>query len=235
MKPNIYIIDIETSPAMALFYGSIYEPVIVKIVDTMQILSIAIRKHGEKKTKYFAQNELPGYKKGKLNDKKLLEIISEQLKDADYIIAHNGDQFDIKIIKERAMFHKLPPFPDIPTFDTKKLIKTTSKLPSNKLQHVTEFFNNGGKIQHSGADLFIGCMNGDEKAWALNKKYNIHDVDITYKDFIAMLPYVKLNNAQKAFGDGIKCKNPLCLSWKVQSRGKIKVIGGYKLRFQYVS
>jgi hypothetical protein len=138
----------------------------------------------------------------------------------------------MKVIKERTMFHKLPPFPEVHTLDTKKLIKSTSRLPSNKLQHVTEFFGNGGKMEHSGTDTFVGCMKGDQKAWATNKKYNIHDVDINYADFLDMLPYVKLNNNQKAFGDGIRCKNPTCLSLHVTKSKKRKVVGGYKMQYQ---
>lgn len=232
MKPNIYVIDIESSPATALFYGSIYEPVIVRVVDTMQILSIAIQKYGEKKIEYYAQNTVGGYKYGKINDKRLLQVIAEKLKDADFICGHNLDQFDIPVIKERTIFHRLPAFPNIPTLDTKKLIKTTSRLPSNKLQHVTEFLGNGGKLEHGGTDLFIRCMEGDEKAWKLNEKYNKQDVAITMKDLENMLPYVRLTTAQQAFGDGIKCKNPICLSLDLKKSKLRKVVGGWKQQYQ---
>ena len=232
MAPVIYVIDLESSPWSAYCYGSMHEPIVIQITDYTQILSMAWRKHGEKKTRYIGQNQLLGYVPGELNDRELVEQICDILKDADYIVGHNGDQFDIKLIRERVMFHRLPPFPDIPTFDTKKMVKTTSHLPSNKLQIVTEFLGNGGKLAHNGTDLFINCMKGDEKAWKINEKYNKQDVDITYQDFLDILPYSKLTSAQQAFGDGIRCKNPQCLSLNLQKSKLRKVVGGYKQQYQ---
>lgn len=231
-KPVIGIVDLETSPWGALCYGTTYEPVVVKINFFETILSMAHRVYGEKTCYYVAQNKLKGYKKGVVNDRDLMIEISKIINEYDYIVGHNLDQFDIKMIKERIMFHRLPPIKDIICLDTKKLMKSMTKLPNNKLDTLTQFLGNGGKLKHNGTDLFIGCMNGDEKSWKVNEKYNKQDVNITYKDLEDLMPYIKLTNPQKVFTSDITCDNPLCLSNHLTKSKKRKVAGGWRMQYQ---
>ena len=153
-------------------YGNTYEPVVVKILEFQSILSFAY-KIGNGKTKYIGLNTIKGYKAGDRNDKKLMIEISKILNQADYFCGQNSDEFDIKIIKERIMFHKLPPLrEDIALLDTKKLYKKVSKLPNNKLNTISQFNGVGEKVKHTGTDLFIDCGAGDPKAWRINEIYN---------------------------------------------------------------
>lgn len=238
--PDIYLIDIETSPWLALCYGTIWEPIIVKLLKYTQILSISYRKYGESKTHHLAQNQFKSYRPGKLDDKQLLieisKIIVKAAENGGYIVAHNGDSFDWKIIQERVIFHGLPPLPDIQTLDTKKLIKGISKLPSNKLTHVSVFLGNGDKLKHDGMDTFVGCMEGDPQSWKTNEKYNNKDVDIMYNDFVDIMPYVKLPitysriNSDKKHN--INCSNILCLSTNLIKNGTRRAINGWKQVYQ---
>ena len=228
---KILLLDFETSPWVAECYGKIWEPVVMDIKEFSQILSVAYRWYGETKTHYLGQNEIEGYKKGKLNDKKLLEIFSEVIKQADYIVAHNGDKFDWLMIKERIMFHRLQPLPEIPSFDTKKLFAQNSNLPSNKLNYASVFMGNGRKMEHAD-NLFSKCKAGDENAWRINKKYNKRDVDVMYDDFKDIMPYVKLSSKQTVFSSGVQCKNPLCLSYQVAKSKRSRVKNGWKIQYQ---
>lgn len=228
------VIDIETSPQKVLMYGNIYEPVVVKILEYTQILSMAWREVGSKKTYYIGQNKLKGYKAGVNNDKNLVIKITNILKDFDYIVGHNSDNFDIKVIKERIMYHRLPALPEIYALDTKKLYKKVSKLPSNQLKHVSEFMGNGSKLKHNGVDMFLGCANGNKEDWKVNEKYNKKDVDITYADFIDVLPYVKLPNYFIYMNkeSGLNCSNPNCLSYNLAKSKTRKVVNGWKMQYQ---
>jgi len=231
-KPLILTADIETFPAKVLMYGNTYEPVIVKILSFQSILSFAY-KLGDGKTQYIGLNTIKGYKPGDLDDKKLMVEISKIVNSADYFCGQNSDDFDIKIIKERIMFHKLPPLrPNISTLDTKKLYKQVSKLPNNKLNTISQFNGIGEKTKHSGTDLFIDCGMGDEKAWKVNEKYNKNDVDITYADLQCVLPYVKLTTPQSVFSEDIQCHNPLCLSHNIIKAKPRRVLNGWKQQYQ---
>lgn len=230
-KPIIATIDIETYPAKVLMYGNTYEPVIVKILDFEKILSMAY-KIGDGKTKYIGLNTIKGYKAGDLDDKKLMIEISKILNNVDYICGQNSDDFDLKKIRERIMFHKLPAIPYIPTLDTKKLFKQVSKLPNNKLNTISQFTGNGQKVSHSGTDLFIACGNGDKKAWKLNEIYNKQDVEITYADLMSVMPYIKLpQSGVKEVGETMKCISPTCDGMMHKSKRRLTV-AGYKQQWQ---
>lgn len=231
-KPLIATLDFETYPAEVLMYGNTWEPVIVKINRFQSILSMAY-KIGDSKTKYIGLNTIHGYKKGDLDDKKLVLEVLEILKGVDIIVGQNSDDFDIKILKERLMFHNLPPLPeDIISLDTKKLYKKVSRLPNNKLDTIGQFTGVGTKLKHQGTDLFIDCGRGDEKAWKINEKYNKKDVDLTYSILQKVLPYVTLQAKQSAFSEDIQCSNPLCLSHNLTKSKRRRVTGGYKVQYQ---
>jgi hypothetical protein len=231
-KPVILTADIETYPAEVLMYGNTWEPVIVKIVRFQSILSFAY-KLGDGKTKYIGLNTIKGYKPGDLDDKKLIIEISKIINESDSFCGQNSDDFDIKIIKERIMFHNLPPLrPDLILLDTKKLYKQVSKLPNNKLNTQSQFNGIGEKTKHSGTDLFIDCGAGDMKAWRINEKYNKHDVDLTYANLMKVLPYVKLSRPQSAFSEDIQCSNPLCLSHNLIKAKRRRVVNGWKQQYQ---
>jgi len=231
-KPIICTGDIETYPAEVLMYGNTWEPVIVRIIRFQSILSFSY-KLGDGKTKYIGLNTIPGYKPGDLDDKKLMIEISKIINESDYFCGQNSDEFDIKIIKERIMFHNLPPLrEDLALLDTKKLYKKVSRLPNNKLNTQSQFNGFGEKVKHTGTDLFIDCGAGDMKAWKTNEVYNKHDVDLTYANLMKVLPYVKLSKAQKIFTTDVICDNPLCLSTHLTKSKLRKVAGGWRQQYQ---
>ena len=231
--PVIATIDIESHPAKVLMYGNTWEPVIVKIIEFETILSASI-KIGDKKTIYIGLNTIKGYKKGDRDDKKLLIEISKILSDPsiDFFCGQNFDDFDIKKINERIMFHKLPPLPDVPTLDTKKLHSRVSKLPNNKLNTQSQFHGNGKKTAGAGPELFIACGEGDPKAWKLNEIYNKNDVEMTYKNLLDVLPYAKLPNTYSRINADINCSNVLCLSTHLTKSKRRRVTNGWKQQWQ---
>lgn len=80
------------------------------------------------------------------DDKFLLEQFIEVMNEADLLVAHNGDRFDLKWIKTRALFHRLPMLIDYPQFDTLKVAKKKFYFNSNKLDYISQFLGAEGKI-----------------------------------------------------------------------------------------
>ena len=64
-------------------------------------------------------------------DKKLVEKFIKVLDKADEIVAHNGDRFDIKWIRTRALYHGIEMRDTYTTIDTLKMCKKYLSLPSN--------------------------------------------------------------------------------------------------------
>ncbi len=235
VKNNLKILelDYETSPARGRFFGSIWETNIVHIDEFEQVLTVSWKWHGEKKLNVLGQDDFDGYKPGKLNDKALCQFFSTILSQADYVVAHNGDSFDMKVFNTRLLFHRLPQVPELKTFDTKKLSKGKFHFPSNKLDHIAQFLGIEGKIHHKGIDLWLGCEAGNPEVWRDMKKYNKQDIVVLDDVFSIIMPYVKLPaqfNVVSVATD--PCPNPLCGSMNLKKRGTERVAGGLKQRYQ---
>ena len=81
------------------------------------------------------------------DDRFLLEQFIEVLNEADLIVAHNGDRYDLKFIKTRAIFHGLSMYLNYPQFDTLKVAKKKFMFNSNKLDYIADFLGYGNKIK----------------------------------------------------------------------------------------
>lgn len=80
-------------------------------------------------------------------DKFMIEQFIEVLNEADLIVSHNGDNFDLPWIKTRALFHSLPMLVNYKQFDTLKIAKRKFNFNSNKLDYISEFLGFGNKIK----------------------------------------------------------------------------------------
>tara|TARA_R110002020_G_scaffold68971_2_gene179870 strand:- start:7937 stop:8866 length:930 start_codon:yes stop_codon:yes gene_type:complete len=80
-------------------------------------------------------------------DKFLLEQFIPVLNEADMIVAHNGDRYDLKFIKTRALKHRLQMLVNYKQFDTLKVAKAKFMFNSNKLDYISKFLGAEGKIR----------------------------------------------------------------------------------------
>ena len=60
------------------------------------------------------------FKKDRTDDYHVVKTIRDTLADADMIIHHNGDRFDIRKINARLIYHGLYPLPKLVALDTLK-------------------------------------------------------------------------------------------------------------------
>jgi hypothetical protein len=80
------------------------------------------------------------------NDKELVVKLSRIMNEADEIVAHYGDKFDIKWLKGRNLIHKLPPLPEYNSVDTYKIASKHFYLNSYKLDYLGEILFSERKI-----------------------------------------------------------------------------------------
>ena len=182
------------------------------------ILSFAVRWAHEKRTKVYTLPDYPLYKIDPHNDRSLCDDLFKVLDEADIIIAHNGDNFDLKKIHSRLAAHNLKPPAPYRTIDTLKISRRVFKWDSNKLDNLGRYLGVGRKLPHTGADLWRGCVNGDPKSWALMARYNRQDVDL----LMAVFDRIKMwapNLPDLRVYTGAKVGCPTCLSTNVQRRG----------------
>lgn len=232
MKPKILHLDIENCPSLGWYYDLWKEGNIVGNKSEWYILSVAWRWAHEKKTRVAALVDYPLYKKESENDRALLEQVWKLLDEADIVVAHNGDKFDLPKLNARFFLHGMKPPSPYKTVDTYKVAKKYFKLSSNRLDSIARALKIGHKLPNTGFDLWRGCMAGDKKSWALMKRYNMHDVNLLVEVYLKMLPWMQNHPNYGVFLGEDACRN--CGNTNLQRRGHEPTKTGLKQRFQCV-
>lgn len=127
----------------------------------------------------------------KCNDKRITKSLWKAMNDADIVIAHNGDSFDIRKANTRFLKYgmQLPNY--FKTIDTLKVLRKNFKISSNKLDYACKFIGVGGKLSTGGIELWDKSELGDEQALSKMFRYCLNDVKITEKLFLKLIPYIK--------------------------------------------
>ena len=176
-------IDIETSPNLAYVWGLWDQNVGLNQIESVgSVICFAAKWHGSKKIMYYSDHH-DGHE---AMVKEAWALMSE----ADALIHYNGKAFDVKHLQREFLLAGLGPAAPHIDIDLLSVARRQFKFPSNKLQHVSEALGLGGKLQHTGLDLWRDCMMGDDKAWTLMKKYNIQDVKLTEQLYDKLLPWI---------------------------------------------
>lgn len=209
MKPKILFFDIETSPNLAYVWGK-YEQDIIAFEDEWQILSVAWKWAGDNKT-YCITAE------GCRDDFRVCTRLWNLLTTADIVIAHNGDEFDLKKARARFVSHGLAPLKPLATVDTLKVAKKYFKFNSNKLDDLGKSLGVGSKVKHSGFDMWLGCLKDDPKSWAKMAKYNKRDVELLERVYKKLKPWMERHPNLAALKGGKGC--PHCGSKAVAKWG----------------
>jgi len=114
---------------------------------------------------------------GNNDDKKMLQQFSKIMDSADIIVGHNGDSFDIKHIRTRCIYHKIPISPKFNSIDSLKMARSGFKFNSNKLNYLGQFLGEGKKLDTGGFQLWKDVVINKSKK-ALSKMINYCKGDI---------------------------------------------------------
>ena len=132
-KAKILLFDIETAPNLGYVWGK-WEQDVIEFDRQWYMLCFCAKWLGDKKVMTHALPDFSLYKKDPENDKELVKKLWELFNEADIIIAHNGDEFDIKKSNARFIYHGFTPNPHYKTIDTKKIAKKYFSFNENNLQ-----------------------------------------------------------------------------------------------------
>lgn len=221
-KTRVIFFDLETAPMQGYVWG-LYETNVVRKKQNGYLLCFAVRQQGKAKIDVYALPDFPLWKKDKTNDRDLVKKLHEVMSQADVIVAHNADAFDLKVANTRFLMHGLQPLPPHKSYDTLKAYRKVAKFPSNKLDDLCQDLGIGRKVKHPGIDLWLDCMEGNPKAWRLMTKYNKQDVALLEAAYTKIRSWTPTH--PDLHHDGRKC--PVCGSTRifkcgVRYSGKIK-------------
>lgn len=213
-EPRVLFVDLETAPNLGFAWEK-WDTNIIENLRDWYILSFSFKWLGQNKIHAFSLPDFSLYQKSPENDKALVQKLWEVFNEADIIVAHNGDEFDIKKSNARFIAHDLRPPTPYKTIDTKKVAKQSFRFDSNKLDELGRYFGIGRKLPHTGFHLWRGCMTGDKKSWSMMVKYNKQDVALLEKVYLKMLPWMKTYPIVRK--DNGSCRH--CESVHLQRRG----------------
>jgi uncharacterized protein YprB with RNaseH-like and TPR domain len=187
--PRVLFFDIETAPIKAYAWGTWDQTIgLNQIIDDWFVLSYAAKFQGEDKFYYLDQR----YANPIQDDRQLLEGIHHLLSEADVVVGHNSDRFDLKKLNARFIKHGLAPLNHFTKVDTLKIAKKYFAFTSNKLAYIAEFLGCSKKSEHgkfSGFSMWAECLKGNQEAFSEMEDYNKQDVTVLEDVYNRLAPY----------------------------------------------
>ena len=175
-QPRELYLDIETSPNMAFLWslrvpgGYVNSDMLVRDwfviswaaswMDSKEVFSGVV-------TSRQAKN---------WDDSKILKPLWRLIDDADIVIGHNNDRFDLRKLNTRFLLHDYGVPRKYKTIDTLKVARKSFAFESNKLEFLNERLGNLPKHDMELADWMRICLDGDLRTLDRMVRYNIGDV-----------------------------------------------------------
>lgn len=184
--PRILIFDVETTPTLGYTWGK-WQQNVLDFIEGSHLLCFAYRWLGEDDITIVSQRQFKrNYRRNRRDDVRVVQEMWNLFDEADIVIAHNGDRFDITKVQGRFAVHGMPKPSPFFTVDTMKVAKRQWRLHSNSLNDLGKTLGLGVKLQHTGIDLWFRCMAGEDEAWDMMEAYNIQDVELLTELYLFM-------------------------------------------------
>lgn len=186
---KILVLDIETRPNVVHTWGLFNQNVsLEQLRQPGGVICFAAKWVGHPKVMFYSD-----YHDG---HEAMVRAAWDLMDEADLIVHYNGNNFDMPWLRtEFVQLGLTPPAPH-KDVDLCNAVKKTFRFPSNKLAYVTEALGLTGKLSHTGHQMWVDIMEGDEvtarKAWNLMRRYNKQDVVTTEELFTVLRVWLKL-------------------------------------------
>lgn len=186
--PKILILDIETAPLKAYVWRrwkqNIYNDQLISdffMITWSAKWLFSDKVLSAKLTSEEAINE---------DDSRISKLIWNLLEEADIIIAHNAEKFDVPKLNARFIVNNLPPTTYYHIIDTKKVAAKQFGFSSNKLNELAKQFGFDTKL-NTDFKLWVDCLKGDDKAISYMQEYNDQDVILLEELYLKLRPWIK--------------------------------------------
>jgi uncharacterized protein YprB with RNaseH-like and TPR domain len=219
-KPRVCFFDIETAPSLGYFWGKLWETDIIEVQQPWYMLCFAYQWDGEAKIHARALPDYKNFKKDKQDDSALIKDLWKIFDEADVLIAHNGDRFDIRKTYARFAMLGMPPPSPSKTIDTYKHAKRWFDFESNRLNTLGRLLGVGTKLANTGFALWKKVMlTADMKAWGLMVRYNKQDVRLLKRVYLKLRPFMRTHPNLAIYEEFDRPACPKCTSTNVEKRG----------------
>lgn len=206
--PKVLLFDIETSPLQAfIFQKSVWKA----NVGADQVISEWFMLTWSAKwlmDDNILTDRLTGKEALAENDGRIVKSLWKLLDEADIVIAHNGDSFDVPNMNTRFIVHGLQPTSPYQTIDTMLVARKQFGFTHNSLNGLAKALGLTPKLD-TNFELWKRCVAGDEEALTYMQTYNNGDVDTLEEVYMILRPWIKShpNLGLYVESDGAVCPN----------------------------
>jgi len=217
--PKILIFDIETSPLKAYIWAT---SVWNTSVNEGQVLSEWFMISWSGKWLFSPEvmsDRLTGKEARGEDDSRIVKNLWKLLNEADIVIAHNSDKFDVPNMNTRFIVNNLPPTKPYQTIDTLKIARKQFGFTHNNLNALARVFGFKVKLD-TNFELWKRCIDGDEEALKRMETYNRHDVTLLEEVYLKIRPWIHSHPNLGLYVDSVEpvCSN--CLSTNLDKTDK---------------
>jgi hypothetical protein len=223
--PKVLIFDIETSPLKAFIWQkSVWKANVgeQQVISEWFMLTWSAKwLFGDK----IMSDRLTGKEAADENDYRIVGSLWKLLDEADIVIAHNGDSFDVPNMNTRFVIHGYNPPSPYQTIDTLTIARRQFGFTHNNLNALARLFDLPVKLE-TDFELWKKCVAGEEKALAYMQEYNNGDVDTLEGVYMKLRPWIK---GHPNLGLYVESDEPVCPNC---GSDKIAILDG---KFSYTS
>ncbi len=196
-------LDLETSPNIGMFWRAGFKLTITpeSIIKERAIICAGYKWAHEKGARILVWDK-------NQDDKALLAALIPIIAQADEVIMHNGDRFDMPWVRTRALFHGLPPVPDVKLIDTLKWARSKFYFNSNKLDYIAKYLGIGGKLKTEFGLWKDVVLNKDAAALKRMAEYCMNDVLLLERVWARLFDLMAPKTHVGVLGGGDKWTDP---------------------------
>lgn len=221
-KINELKFDIENTPILGWAWGT-YDTNLLGIEKDTELLSFSYK---------INDGPVRVLSRRLYTEKQLVQELWKLFDEADVIIGHNGDKFDIKMSNHYFIKYKLKPPSPYKSVDTLKIARKSFRFAQNKLDYLSQFLLGESK-HHTDMGLWFACMSGDTRALLRMERYNKQDVVLLDKVYTLLRPWDNGGPNYNVY-NGTTHACPKC-GHKTQKRGPSYTRTGAYQRYQCTS
>ena len=185
---RILLFDIETSPLVGYLWSKWQNGINDDdIIEDWSVLCFSAKWLFEDKIISFkmTQEELKNR-----DDSRIMKELWKLLDQADIVIGHNAERFDIKKSNTKFIQHRLTLPTSYQTIDTLLHARKKFAITSNKLDYLGEYLGVGRKLE-TPKGMWKRVMQGDYKMLEKMSKYCDQDVRVLEDVYLVMRPYIQ--------------------------------------------
>jgi len=216
VNARVLLIDIESAPAKAHVWGLFNQNIgLTQVLEDPRMMGFGAKWLGDRRVQWFSE-----YHDDRIT---MLTKARDLLDEADVVSHYNGNTFDTPWIQGELAVEGLDAPSPFKQVDLYRVAKRNMRFLSHKLQYVAGRLVNDSKVAHSGHQMWVDCLEGDEetkrRAWNKMRQYCKQDVALLEPLFHKLKPYfpASVNFAVYSPGDEMACQK--CAGTNLERRG----------------